>query len=98
MNIGIGYQDDDTLVLAQAAQRVMKMAHDPLAEAGIVERPWEEPVTPVDHLLLLRDTLDLVKDLWPSPAAATVTLETHQWVKLRRVLLAIPDLLAEAEK
>lgn len=46
---------------------------------------------------ILNDTADLVIDLWPKPRYASVTLETHQWVKLRRVLLSIPDLLAQAD-
>ena len=48
-------------------------------------------------LSLLKDALDLVVELWPQPGYASVTLETHQWVKLRRVLLAVPDLVAGDE-
>jgi len=47
------------------------------------------------NLAILHDALDLVIDLWPKPGYASVTLETHQWIKLRRVLLAIPDLVAD---
>ncbi len=45
------------------------------------------------RLDVLKDALDLVADLWPKPGYASVVLETHQWIKLRRVLLAIPDLV-----
>jgi hypothetical protein len=51
----------------------------------------------LDGLALIRDALDLVVELWPQPGYASVTLETHQWVKLRRVLLAIPELVANNE-
>jgi hypothetical protein len=51
----------------------------------------------LDRLVLLKDALDLVSELWPKPGYASVTLETHQWIKLRRVLLAIPDLVAADE-
>lgn len=51
----------------------------------------------LEKLEVLKDALGLVAELWPVPGSATVHLETHQWVKLRRVLLAIPDLVAEDE-
>lgn len=41
----------------------------------------------------LRDAMDLLVELWPKPGYRTVTIETHQWVKLRKVLLAIPALM-----
>jgi hypothetical protein len=40
----------------------------------------------------ISDALDLVAELWPKPGYATVTLESHQWARLRRVLLAVPEL------
>lgn len=46
----------------------------------------------------LHDALELVSDLWPRKRGETVTLEPHQWLKLRRVLLAVPDLWMEANK
>jgi hypothetical protein len=49
------------------------------------------------NLAILHDALGLVVELWPKPGYASVTLETHQWVMLRRVLLAIPDLVAADE-
>lgn len=42
------------------------------------------------------DGLDLAKKLWPTPPSATIALETHDWVRLRRVLLALPDLWLKA--
>ena len=51
----------------------------------------------LNNLAVLRDALDLVVELWPKPGYASITLETHQWVKLRRVLLAIPELVAGDE-
>jgi hypothetical protein len=56
-----------------------------------------EAVKAYRNLAILHDALDLVIDLWPKPGYASVTLETHQWIKLRRVLLAIPDLVAADE-
>lgn len=49
------------------------------------------------NLGVLRDALDLLIELWPKPGYATVTLESHQWAKLRRVLLSVPDLVAADE-
>ena len=49
------------------------------------------------NMAVLHDALDLIAELWPRPGYRSVTLETHQWVKLRRVLLAIPDLVATDE-
>jgi hypothetical protein len=49
----------------------------------------------MDRLDVLKDALALIVELWPKPGYASVTLETHQWVRLRRVLLAIPDLVAD---
>lgn len=43
---------------------------------------------------LLAAALDLVVELWPKPGNATIHLESHQWVRLREVLLAIPELRA----
>lgn len=43
-------------------------------------------------LQVTADALDLVAELWPKPSYATVTLESHQWERLRRVLLAVPEL------
>lgn len=43
-------------------------------------------------LQVTADALDLVAELWPKPGYATVTLESHQWERLRRVLLAVPEL------
>lgn len=62
-----------------------------LLDDGVPELPS------LDKLEILKDALGLVAELWPVPGSATVQLETHQWVKLRKVLLAIPDLVAEDE-
>lgn len=58
---------------------------------GVPELP------PLDKLEILKDALALVAELWPVPGAATVHVETHQWQRLRKVLLAIPDLVAADE-
>jgi hypothetical protein len=65
--------------------------------------PWDAPTTEMpeqetDRSRVLREALELVAELWPKPASATVVLETHTWLKLRRTLLAVPDLVADAEK
>ncbi len=49
------------------------------------------------NLATLRDALDLIVELWPKPGYSTVQLESHQWIKLRRVLLEIPRLVAADE-
>lgn len=71
-----------------------------LTSVAVVMAGFEDSVPPPipDHMELLRDALQLIQELWPHPYSATITLETHQWVKLRKVLLSIPDLLAEAER
>ena len=56
----------------------------------------EEPET--DRHRVLREALELVGELWPQPASASVIIETHTWLKLRRTLLAVPDLVIDAEK
>lgn len=57
--------------------------------------PVKEP-TP-ENLALIKDALDLLVELWPKPGYRTVTLESHQWAKLRQLLLAIPALAAGDE-
>lgn len=79
------------------ATRILARNDDTVIFATITgEEPGTEPV--LKDLEIIHDALSLVADLWPSPKAATVTLETHQWEKLRRVLLSIPDLVARVEK
>jgi hypothetical protein len=55
------------------------------------------PAEKIRNLTILHDALDLVVDLWPKPGYQTVTIETHQWIRLRRVLLEIPRLVAADE-
>ena len=50
------------------------------------------------HLDLVNEGLDLAVTLWPKPGHATVHVETHDWVRLRRVLLALPELYLEGER
>lgn len=52
---------------------------------------------PLDRLELIKTGLDLLVELWPKPGYASVTLETHQWNKLRRFILAVPELVANDE-
>jgi hypothetical protein len=83
----------------QTWERAYRHGLSPIAQtmAGIdIFDPVPSPAP--EHMELLRDALQLVQELWPHPYSASVTLETHQWVKLRKVLLGIPDLLAEAER
>ncbi len=40
---------------------------------------------------LAGEALDLLAELWPVPSYSTVTLETHQWIRLRRLLIAVPE-------
>lgn len=48
-----------------------------------------------DRLALIRDALDLVVELWPSQGRVKMGKET--WDRLRRVLLAVPELVTELE-
>lgn len=76
--------------------RMTKRREESTGIVGIPDAPTQqlpEVPVPLDRLEVLRDALDLISDLWPKPSYASVTLESHQWVKLRRVLLAIPDLV-----
>lgn len=52
----------------------------------------DQQVDRVQAMKVVADALDLVAELWPKPSYATVTLESHQWERLRRVLLAVPEL------
>ena len=70
----------------------------PLPGLGQILDDGDPQPPDLDKLEILKDALGLVADLWPVPGSATVHLETHQWVKLRKVLLAIPDLVAEDER
>lgn len=51
----------------------------------------------LDRLQLIKQAFDLVVELWPKPGYASVVLETHQWIKLRQLLLSIPELVAHDE-
>lgn len=42
--------------------------------------------------------LELAAQLWPKPRHATVTIETHTWERLRKVLLALPELWIRGER
>lgn len=46
----------------------------------------------IQRMALAADALGLVTELWPKPLSATVHLETHQWERLRRTLLATAEL------
>jgi hypothetical protein len=65
---------------------------------SVIDRLAADPlIAGMSKLALIKEGLDLVVELWPKPGYASVTMETHQWVRLRRVLLAIPDLVAADE-
>jgi len=69
------------------------------AETVILPRVIEPMPTPADlsRLEMVRTALDLVTELWPKPGYASVVLESHQWAKLRRLLLSLPELVAHDE-
>jgi hypothetical protein len=46
---------------------------------------------------LANDALEFVAELWPRPRYGTVMIETHQWQRLRRLLLAIPEELLDGQ-
>lgn len=41
---------------------------------------------------LTAEALDLAAELWPQGADGGVYLTAHQWFRLRRLLLGVPDL------
>lgn len=45
---------------------------------------------------IMTDAMELLVELWPHPGYATIAMETHQWRKLRRVLIAQSRLWVEA--
>lgn len=45
---------------------------------------------------IMTDAMELLVALWPRPGYATIAMETHQWRKLRRVLIAQSRLWVEA--
>lgn len=46
---------------------------------------------------MAKEALDLLAELWPKPSFSTVMIETHQWYRLRRLLLAIPEELLDGD-
>lgn len=46
---------------------------------------------------MAKEALDLLAELWPKPSFSTVMIETHQWHRLRRLLLAIPEELLDGQ-
>lgn len=67
-------------------------------EYNTVEFPKPDFGPPkLDRLAVIKAAMDLVIELWPQPGYASVTLETHQWDRLRQLLLAIPELVAHDE-
>jgi hypothetical protein len=49
-----------------------------------------------EKLVLAGEILDILHDVWPKPSHATVHLESHQWIRLRRILLdTIGELVEE---
>lgn len=46
---------------------------------------------------LANEALGLVAELWPKPRYGTVMIETHQWHRLRRLLLDLPEELLDGQ-
>jgi len=46
---------------------------------------------------LAREALDLLAELWPKPSFSTVMIETHQWIRLRRLLVSLPEELLDGQ-
>lgn len=65
-----------------------------MVRIGDTFRSFEE----LELFRVICEGLDLAAKLWPKPQSATVTLETHEWIRLRRVLLALPDMWEEIRK
>lgn len=63
----------------------------PRVEDSIEQQPG------LDRLALIKDALDLIVELWPKPGYASVTLESHQWARLRRLLLSVAKMADEDE-
>jgi hypothetical protein len=50
-----------------------------------------------EKLVLAGEILDILHDVWPKPSHATVHLESHQWIRLRRILLETIGHLVEED-
>ena len=82
-------------VLSPASWKLVEAA----TSGGFQGQEYDAPEEPeTDRHRVLREALELVGELWPQPASASVVIETHTWLKLRRTLLAVPDLVIDAEK
>lgn len=77
---------------AEAPTEIMARVTDdpPVVLDDMVERPGGPSH---EDIMLMVDAMNLMIELWPQPADATVTLETHQWIRLRRVLSYVPSLV-----
>lgn len=42
---------------------------------------------------LMVEAMNLMIELWPNPSYASVTIESHQWARLRKVLSQVPTLI-----
>lgn len=49
------------------------------------------------RLQLAEEALSLLAELWPKPSYSTVMIETHQWHRLRRLLLDLPEELLDGQ-
>lgn len=68
------------------------IAHDLAISAAIDAAVKADDEADLRKWNMIAEALDLVAELWPKPGYATVTLESHQWIRLRTVLLAVPEL------
>jgi hypothetical protein len=57
----------------------------------------ENVVVRASRVELAREALDLLAELWPKPSFGTVMIETHQWIRLRRLLVSLPEELLDGQ-
>lgn len=71
----------------------------PDADTEVIPKVTDEiPIfsdTEHEYVEVMIDAMRLMIDLWPDPGYATVTLESHQWQQLRRILRVMPELVGE---
>lgn len=58
-------------------------------KVSTVPVPYDEGA----DIRLMCEAMNLLIELWPSPGYATVSIESHQWTRLRQVLSQVPSLI-----
>jgi hypothetical protein len=56
-----------------------------------------DTVVRASRIELAKEALELLAELWPKPSFSTVMIETHQWIRLRRLLVSLPEELLDGQ-